>query len=467
MHRGVGAGGGGGGGESRSIRRSQTSRQDSFGFARHISGRSFRQLRRIRSGGSTSSSKIIKRKTKYQETIPEEEESDWCAKSNPHHIPLQHKRALAVKTLSTINSRRPPTTLANIGEDATCATTGNDKDKHRGGFLSRARSQVIEPIRTNSSKTRMDTVRVGSAGAQDEEGDVLLLQVPNGEAVEVVSLYLDDDRDSTLSQHEAENGGPPLFMSHNGDIVENAHTTVEDDHDNNSAINPNDQSGDSLEIEPPSGDKYSIGFFEDADGVESRFTLDDHSTAADEVLSTGNMTEPHTLARNPTTTSVSDYYRNLMMSHDSQASTVPVENVSPPHKDMPVSVAPDTSYSDEDDDTTVATSVQHLQHHSDTDDDDDDETRYTSYGDASSVGDGTASVFSEITTDTMTTYGTHTTYATTATDVLLLNRSWRSDLSVMTGFHKPLNMSVSDEFKDMVREVSKNPVVLAQWLNPL
>eukprot|EP00797_Seminavis_robusta_P010573 Sro1787_g297540.2 (180) ;mRNA; f:16895-17434 len=179
------------------------------------------------------------------------------------------------------------------------------------------------------------------------------------------------------------------------------------------------------------------------------------------------MTEPHTLARNPTTTSVSDYYRNLMMSHDSQASTVPVENVSPPHKDMPVSVAPDTSYSDEDDDTTVATSVQHLQHHSDTDDDDDDETRYTSYGDASSVGDGTASVFSEITTDTMTTYGTHTTYATTATDVLLLNRSWRSDLSVMTGFHKPLNMSVSDEFKDMVREVSKNPVVLAQWLNPL
>lgn len=45
--------------------------------------------------------------------------------------------------------------------------------------------------------------------------------------------------------------------------------------------------------------------------------------------------------------------------------------------------------------------------------------------------------------------------------------SFESHFSVATGVCKPLNISVTQELKDMVEEVSKNPVVIMKWLNPL
>jgi hypothetical protein len=77
--------------------------------------------------------------------------------------------------------------------------------------------------------------------------------------------------------------------------------------------------------------------------------------------------------------------------------------------------------------------------------DDTDEDRYAP------GSDSVYSVFSEDTTDS------YITAASTFT------RSLRSELSAMT----PLSLSVSEEFKEMAKELTRNPRVLAQWLNPL
>ena len=45
--------------------------------------------------------------------------------------------------------------------------------------------------------------------------------------------------------------------------------------------------------------------------------------------------------------------------------------------------------------------------------------------------------------------------------------SMYSGISHVTSFGKPLDIPVSQEFKDMADEFSRNPAVLMKWLNPL
>jgi hypothetical protein len=397
---------------------------------------------------SSSSSSIIN-----SNDAIEGAEGDWCTKH--HGIPLKHKRALvAFKSTSTGPRRSLRKPLTKIVEDS------HDEDKDQGsavvttavpivlvdsqGFLIPQSSshdleepEIEEVVRTNSNKTRMDSVRV----LTQDNNDVLLVQVPHEEAVEVVSLCIDEHEESTSDGVE---DMAPLFMSFAGEIM------PQDDAAGNDT--DNQQSRASLDKITHPLDKYQVKLLEDegddTDPLLGKFPLARQLSGQSDSW------------RSTTGISVSEYYNSISGIQDEKKTDDDLYSV----QTEPTGFGEDDSqcYSVQSQAMSRASTVSRLYYYSalnrqpssqseafsqfgngSTDDTDDD--RYAA------GSDSVYSMFSEDTTDS------YITAASTFT------RSLRSELSAMA----PVTLSVSEEFKEMAKELTRNPGVLAQWLNPL